>query len=234
MKERLTPDTQYRERIDLEATLAARGTRKLKRGTVTQTWKKSLEAAGGSGSFASFSEEGKESESEELEMDNVMDVPSGDTDSKKAKATNHTTAAVDDADKQLPAPRNKLIRNKGDPVAVKQAKERAKHGEASIAIRNWLFPAQKPKMTGLPKMSLKRFSDLSPPVVLNRETFQNAAVALSKDPKLAAVIERVGVETLEINCGNVTAQTEATLFDRCVRAITFTMVSVDAGNVRVS
>ena len=43
---------RYRERIDLEATLAAGGKGKLKRGTVSGTWKRSLEAAGQSGAFA--------------------------------------------------------------------------------------------------------------------------------------------------------------------------------------
>ena len=41
--------TRYRERIDHEAILAAGGTSKLRKGTVTRAWMESLEAAGSSG-----------------------------------------------------------------------------------------------------------------------------------------------------------------------------------------
>merc|ERR1719343_1304705 len=44
--------TKYRERIDLEATLAAGGKKNLKSGTVSGTWKRSLQAEGQSGAFA--------------------------------------------------------------------------------------------------------------------------------------------------------------------------------------
>jgi hypothetical protein len=76
-----------------------------------------------------------------------------------------------------------------------------------------------------------RFSDTTPPVVLDRETVHKAVTHLSqKDPKLAALIARVGAEALVNDCGKPRAPTQARLFDRCIRAITFTMVSVDAGN----
>ena len=45
--------SRHEERIDLEATLAAGGTAKLKRGTVESAWRRSLEAAGQSGKFSS-------------------------------------------------------------------------------------------------------------------------------------------------------------------------------------
>ena len=53
---------------------------------------------------------------------------------------------------------------------------------------------------------------------------------LSLDPKLAALIQRVGAKTLIANIGEPMKPTQASLFDQCLRAITFTMVSVLAGN----
>jgi len=66
--------------------------------------------------------------------------------------------------------------------------------------------------------------------VLTREVIHKAVVHLSKDPKLAALIARVGAAALENEIGTPRPPTQARLFDKCVRAITFTMVSVDAGN----
>ena len=128
----------------------------------------------------------------------------------------------------------KVARNKGDPKAIRQAKNQAKDGNASLAIRGWLFPPKVNRASqqkGLAKNSLLRFSDKIPPVVLDRKTVYEAVVHLSKnDSKLAALIARVGADALIRDCGKTMPPTQARLFDRCVRAITYTMVSVDAGN----
>merc|ERR1712238_419167 len=44
--------SKYKERINLQATLAAGGTSKLKAGTVSGTWKQLLQEEGQSGAFA--------------------------------------------------------------------------------------------------------------------------------------------------------------------------------------
>lgn len=75
-----------------------------------------------------------------------------------------------------------------------------------------------------------RYSDVSPQEVLDSKTIRKAVVQLSLDPKLAALIQRVGAETLIANIGEPVKPTKASLFDQCLRAITFTMVSVLAGN----
>ena len=113
-----------------------------------------------------------------------------------------------------------------------------------MAVRNWLFPPKVKSANGsacdtkgqvgpkpLPKESLLRFSDTTPALVLDRETVHKAVTHLSKqDPKMAALIARVGVDALVNDCGTPRVPSQALLFDRCIRAITFTMVSVDAGN----
>ena len=135
------------------------------------------------------------------------------------------------------APRNKVKVNKGDPLAIAQAKALAKEGKASLAVRRWLFPPKAPRAQvaaggkkPLAKDSPLRFDDTTPPLVLTREVIHKAVVHLSKDPKLAALIARVGAAALENEIGTPRPPTQARLFDKCVRAITFTMVSVDAGN----
>jgi 3-methyladenine DNA glycosylase/8-oxoguanine DNA glycosylase len=213
--------TKYRERVDLEATLAAGGTGKLPRGIVENTWRSSLEAAGQSGAFARIDisielEEGKEEMVDEI----IIDTSPKSTQ-KKASASKY-------------APRNKVLRNKGDPMVIQEAKTAAKSGLASLAVRHWLFPPNPMKQQslpkGLPKDSLLRFSDAVPPVVLDHETVHKAVDHLSRDPTLSALIQRVGAESLIQNIGDVVMTTQASLFDRCLRGITFTMVSIDAGN----
>jgi 3-methyladenine DNA glycosylase/8-oxoguanine DNA glycosylase/superfamily II DNA or RNA helicase len=230
---------KYRERIDLEAVLSVAGTKILKRGTVLGTWVRSVEAAGQSGAFSSRDDDTiatsttvATSRSESMELDDDHDASHYDKKpaAKKKAATipKHQTL-------------NKVIRNKGDPQAVLQAKARAKQGHASCVVRNWLFPPKTIKLSvakrsaggskPLPKESLLRFSDSKPPLVLDRETIHQAVTHLSnQDPKLAALIARVGVDALANDCGASRTPTQARLFDRCIRAITFTMVSVDAGN----
>ena len=110
----------------------------------------------------------------------------------------------------------------------------AKAGRASLAVQAWLFPPKATRVAqkkGLPKDSLLRYSDTTPPVVLDRETVYKAVAHLSnKDPKLAALIARVGPDSLVRDCGPPRPPTQARLFDRCVRAITFTMVGTELAN----
>ena len=222
--------TKYRERIDLEATLAAGGTAKLKPGTISGAWKRSLEAAGQSGAFASFDDTASTCTTTSSTRDTGTDNMEEDLTRKERATPKQVKAEKEPKYKPL----NKVIRNKGDPEAVRQAKDLAKQGHASLAIRRWLSQTKfirnsQPK--GLAKNSLQRFSDVTPPVVLDRETVYKAVTHLSNsDGKLASLIARVGADALVSDCGTPMPATQARFFDRCVRAITFTMVSVDAGN----
>lgn len=222
--------TKYRERIDLEATLAAGGTAKLKPGTISGAWRRSLEAAGQSGAFASLDDITSTSATSSITRD--FDTEIMDEDFTRKKKT--TSKKVKAKEEPKYKPLNKVLRNKGDPEAVRQAKHLAKNGHASLAIRHWLSPPKvvrsaRPK--GLAKDSLQRFSDATPPVVLDRDTVYKAVTHLSNsDEKLASLIARVGADALVSDCGTPMPATQARLFDRCVRAITFTMISVDAGN----
>lgn len=228
--------TKYKERIDLEATLAAGGTQKLKSGTVSRAWRSSLESAGQSGAFATFDDSASTctSTTASSTQGSSMDIAEDDFDSDDS--TNTKAAKRKEEPKYKPL--NKVIRNKGDPRAVRQAKILAKMGHASPAVRHWLFPPKAVHSArvkgGLPKNSLLRFSDSTPPVVLDRDTVYKAVTHLSNsDSKLAALIARVGADALVSDCARRNsdrAPTQARLFDKCVRSITFTMVSVDAGN----
>lgn len=225
----LTPPCQYREKIDLEATLAVSDTgRHLQPGTVIGAWRKQLEAAGGTGSFAPIV---SEVETPQVNGNNKMKDKGRREVQSSASSAKCKSDPEDHHDEIKMAPRNKVLRNKQDPAAVREAKRRAKDGLASDEVRQWLFPPKGPKATGLALASPLRFSDASPPIVLNRETVRDAVNQLSRDPKLAAVIRRVGEDGLFQTCGSYSPPTQATFFDHCIRAITFTMVSVDAGNV---
>jgi 3-methyladenine DNA glycosylase/8-oxoguanine DNA glycosylase/superfamily II DNA or RNA helicase len=223
--------TKYKERIDLEATLAAGGTEKLKSGTVSRAWRSSLEAAGQSGAFAKFDDSASTCTTASSTQTSTVDFMEDDFDYvKKPKP-------MKDKEEPKYKPLNKVLVNKGDPKAVRQAKSLAKSGQASPAVRYWLFPPKAARATrekgSLPKDSLLRFSDATPPVVLDRDTVYKAVTHLSNgDPKLAALIARVGADALVSDCktGSSRAPTQARLFDKCVRSITFTMISVDAGN----
>ena len=218
--------------------MTAGGTNKLKSGTVSGAWKRSLEAAGQSGAFADFDDTASTcttastSTSRDSEEAGIMEEDSISVKSPKAKQQKQKS-------EPKYKPLNKVIRNKGDPKAVRQAKSLAKSGHASLAVRSWLFPpkvastrsVQQKGPKPLAKESLMRFSDTKPPVVLDQETIYKAVAHLSKnDPKLATLIARVGADALVNDCGKPRPPTQANLFDRCLRAITFTMVSVDAGN----
>jgi len=275
--------TRYRERIDLEATLAAGGSGKLKRFTVRDAWARSLAEAGQTGAFAACSsqkgavpaaaaaaakeEEEEEEEEEEAPAKRARGVggkavargggvgqrarrggaKKGSTDEQASAAEADDGSDGSDEDykegeeeeEEAPkyAPRNKVKVNKGDPLAIAQAKALAKEGRASLAVRRWLFPPKAPRAQvaaggkkPLAKDSPLRFDDTTPPLVLTREVIHKAVVHLSKDPKLSALIARVGAAALENEIGTPRPPTQARLFDKCVRAITFTMVSVDAGN----
>jgi len=274
--------TRYRERIDHEAILAAGGTGKLKKFTVRNAWKESLDAAGQSGAFAATSEErggvsaaggeendlvDEEEQEEEQEAEDEDELPSKRArgsggkavaaagkggrgkgkDKGKAKAMDaeeeedeEENGGDDDDDDDAPkyAALNKVKRNKGDPIACRQAKERAKEGKASLAVRRWLFPPKPAKALTvkgaprpLPMVSPLRFSDASPPLVLTPETVRAALEHLSsRDPRMEALITRVGADALVEELGHPLPPTQARLFNKCIRSITFTMVSVDAGN----
>lgn len=76
-----------------------------------------------------------------------------------------------------------------------------------------------------------QFSDMTLPLVMDWATVDKAVAHLSqRDPKLAALIAWVGADTLASDSGTPRALTQARLFDHCICAITFTMISVDAGN----
>ena len=68
-------------------------------------------------------------------------------------------------------------------------------------------------------------------MVLTRQVIDAAIAHLSRvDPKLEALIARIGAASLEMNIGTPKPPTQARLFDKCLKSITFTMVSVEAGN----
>ena len=224
--------TRYRERIDLQATLAAGGTKNLKSGTVSGEWKRQLEAEGSSGAFADTDYSASTNTTVTTNENTTLDTEMIDPDFDPGKKSKAKKGKGHEEPKYKPL--NKVLRNKGDPRAIRQAKALAKDGKASIAVQGWLFSrkatgtAQK---KGIAKDSLLRFSDAKPPIVLDQETVYKAVAHLSnKDSKLAALIARVGPDALVRDCGSPRPPTQARLFDRCVRAITFTMVSVDAGN----
>ncbi|KAL3910134.1 MAG: hypothetical protein SGILL_007812, partial [Bacillariaceae sp.] len=206
--------TRFKEKVDLSATLSVGGGKKLTPGTVTKAWRSSLKEAGQSGAFA--------------EVDGARNDASAISDDEMPRKSNKKNAGKDEPKYK---PLNKVIRNKGDPVAVKEAKARARDGLVSPLVRHWLFPPKATRSKGKPKLSFDRFNDTSPPLVLDRTTIEKAATHLSKhDDKLASLIARVGVDALVIDCGTPRAPTQAGLFDVILRTIAFTMVSVDAGN----
>jgi 3-methyladenine DNA glycosylase/8-oxoguanine DNA glycosylase len=285
---------RYRERIDLEATLEAGGSKQLKKFTVRDAWKKSLEAAGSSGAFARLGGDAGCGGPQELESEDEEEEASAEEEQgrKRARGAGSSgggqAAAVsgkggkggkggkakgqargkakggDDEDEEGDVKKyaslNKVIRNKGDKEAVRQAKEEAKAGRASLAVRRWLFPPPEARPKRVPgalaKDSPKRWSDAKPPLVLTPEVIDEVRPShhttttifrygqmltlrarsqgiehISRaDPKLAALITRIGADALYMDVGGVKVPTQARLFDKCVKAITFTMISVDAGN----
>ena len=238
--------------------LAAGGKGNLKRWTVMNTWRKAVDEGGASGQFASRgggssgSSDGGGAE-EEAEEEEEEPPPKRAKGKGKAKAKGKKVIVEDDDDDEdwqeddddeeegegeeesKYQTLNKVKVNKGDPEASRQAKAAAKAGKASLAVRGWLF-APKPnaaKVKGgkrpMAKESLLRFSDVLPPKVCTRETIEAAVVHLSeKDPKLEALIMRIGPDAL-YSGSEPKPPTQARLFDQCIRAMTFTMISVAAG-----
>lgn len=231
--------SRYKERIDLNATLVAGGKATLKKGTVSGAWRRELDGAGMSGAFADLDtsdDRTSTTASSSFCSDNDDDDSTSAAQPKSRRGK--PKHSKEDEDEPKYKPLNKVIRNKGDPTAVRQAKDQAKRGGVSKKVSDWLFPSTTPHAArrstgGLKHYSLERFSDRKPALVLNRETLQKAVTHLSNsDPRLAALIARVGVDALIADCcyDESKAPTQASFFDKCVRSITFTMVSVDAGN----
>ena len=167
--------TRYRERIDLEAMLAASGTQQLKRFTVRDQWRRALDVAGQSGAFARVQGESvakgshTDDDDEEEEEAKATEDDDGEVPKKRARA-GAAKAVAGGGKAKSPAKgkrkaggddgsdgeyleeeveeeeevevkykaRNTVLRNKGDPEAVRQAKAAAKAGRASLAVRRWL------------------------------------------------------------------------------------------------
>jgi hypothetical protein len=188
--------SKYKERIDLEATLAAGGTKKLTKGTVTKAWRQTLEEAGQSGAFAV---EDSAIGSDQEDDDEDVGKPKA---KKRSTAKKTKTDIVDDEDvEEAPnrKPLNKVLRNKGDRRSVAQAKKLAKEGKASLVLRQWLYSTEKKqaRTKGLAKDSIERFSTRKPALVMTPETVREGVIHLTKnDPKLASLIARVGAGAL--------------------------------------
>ena len=105
---------------------------------------------------------------------------------------------------------NKVLRNKGDPEAVRQARAAAKQGGASAAVVRWLFPPKELRRKVARREKYAEFSDATPPVVLTRQVIDAAIAHLSRvDPKLEALIARIGAASLEMNIGTPKPPTQA-------------------------
>lgn len=168
--------TKYKEKIDLEAILTAGGTKKLRAGTVSGAWKRQLDAEGQSGAFADIDDLANISVATESMATNLEaslskdDINSGNKSTTKQIQTKAKTV-------KKYKPLNKVIRNKGDPKAICQAKRLAKNGKASPAVQAWLITSknsQTSQKRGLTKDSLLRFSDAKPPLILDCETVYKA------------------------------------------------------------
>lgn len=128
---------------------------------------------------------------------------------------------------------NTVKRNRGDPVAVRAAKQAAKEGRASAAVQRWLFPPPESKVKTAERKGIVgkgAFSTTTPPLVLDRPTIEKAIAHLSShDPKIASLINRVGKDALFQNFGEVLPPTRERFFDKVLKGITFSMISVAAG-----
>ena len=138
-----------------------------------------------------------------------------------------------------------MKRNRGDPAAVKAAKQAAREGKASAAVQQWLFPKQEDRVKVAPRTAPSdfrpgepkartivgngAFSTATPPLVLDRSTIEKAITHLSRDSKIEALITRVGKDALFQNFGEVLPPTRERFFDKLLKGITFSMISVAAG-----
>ena len=85
---------------------------------------------------------------------------------------------------------------------VRQARAAAKQGGASAAVTRWLFPPKELRRKVARREKFAEFSDATPPVVLTRPVIDAAIAHLSRvDPKLEALIARIGAASLEMNIG---------------------------------
>ena len=85
---------------------------------------------------------------------------------------------------------------------VRQARATAKQGGASRAVTRWLFPPKELRRKVARREKFAEFSDATPPVVLTRPVIDAAIAHLSRvDPKLEALIARIGPASLEMNIG---------------------------------
>ena len=243
--------SRYREKIDLEATLAAASARKLEKGIVQKVWHASREAAAASGTFAGSLVIAEATNAKQAGR--TTDKGSGSRPGKSRRKVAHQEDRKDDDDdsdyeepekeeeeeeeeEEEPKyrPLNTVRVNKGDPVAVTQARAAAKDGKASLAVRRWLFkPKEEKEQAEKPRKRIKfaEFSDTTPPLVLTPKVLEEGIAHLSRvDPKLETLIARIGADAIATNVGKVQPPTQARLFHRILQGITFVMISVEAGN----
>ena len=130
---------------------------------------------------------------------------------------------------------NKTKRNKRSYEQYATAKQAAFEGRASIAIRNWLFKTNEVKKERLmppEKDKFWEFSNVIPPIRLTQEFVKGGVRQLCKDPKRERIITRVGVDAIYMKVESFASKpaTKVRLFDYLLRGITFSMISIDAGN----
>jgi hypothetical protein len=112
-------------------------------------------------------------------------------------------------------PVNTTKRNRGDPMAVRAAKQAAREGKASATVREWLLAPREKTARSKPRKAFAEFSDTTPPLVLDGPTIEKAIAHLSQcDPKIESLIARVGKEALCDNIGVVLPPTRERFFDK--------------------
>jgi 3-methyladenine DNA glycosylase/8-oxoguanine DNA glycosylase len=131
---------------------------------------------------------------------------------------------------------NKTKRNRRSHEQYAAAKAAARKGQASLAVRRWLFKTEEVKaecLTPPEKDKLWEFSTASPPITLTRNSVEAGVRQLcASDPKLERIITRVGVNAIYMQVASFAAKrpSKVRLFDYLLHGITFSMISVDAGN----
>ena len=124
-------------------------------------------------------------------------------------------------------PTNLVKRNRGDPISVRAAKLAARDGKASSTILKWLFPPPESRTKTAPRKKFGEFSETKPPLVMDGPTIQKAIAHLSaRDPKMESLIARVGKDALCQNIGAVLPPTRERFFDKVLKGITFSQISV--------
>ena len=109
------------------------------------------------------------------------------------------------------------------------AKEAARQGKASLAIRRWLFKTDEVKaerLTPPERDKLWEFSTATPPKTLTRETVAAGVEQLSaRDPRLARIITRVGVDAIYMQVAGFASKrpSKARLFDSLTLTLTLTL-----------